>query len=237
MIHQNIPTKKSFKLDDLSRELGVKKFIIKNWEKEFDCKKSSSDGKYSQEDYKTFVTIKDLLLNKKLSYSAAKKELQNILAGKEPIKAKEESQVIAPTQDIKVETMPQNLEAAAETAQTEAPSTENKDFTQETESFEQDINTLINEIICKPIMQGEHKIEVSESNLQEEASFKAAQETEISQNEPQVSQDEMLAAISIEEPKTEEITKIKPAFKEKEEFFKSIQSFKEQLLKIQEQLK
>ena len=32
-------------------------------------------------------------------------------------------------------------------------------------------------------MQGEHKIEVSESNLQEEASFKAAQETEISQNE------------------------------------------------------
>jgi polyhydroxyalkanoate synthesis regulator phasin len=149
MIPQNIPSKKSFKLDDLSRELGVKKFIIKSWEKQFDCKKFGSDGRYTQEDYKVFAIIKDLVFNKKLSHSAAKKQLQDVLEGKMP----------------------------------------------------------------------------------EQPSFDAAKETEIPQIENQQEPNELTVTCS------EETTEIKPAFKEKEEFFRTIKSLKEQLLKIHEQLK
>ncbi len=172
MIPQNMPLKKSFKLDDLSRELGVKKFIIKNWEKQFDCRKFGSDGKYSQEDYKVFATIKDLVFNKKLSHAMAKKQLMDILQGKEP------------EQTTKVEPETEVVESVA---MEQAP---------------------------------------------EETSFDAAQETEIPQLENTEPPVEITAAST-----EEETTEIRPAFKEKEEFFRNIKTLKEQLLKIHEQLK
>lgn len=70
--------KRKFRIGDLSKELRVKKFVIRFWEKEFDLKSDRSNGGqrfYTQDDLKTFATIKDLLYNKKFTIPGAKAQL------------------------------------------------------------------------------------------------------------------------------------------------------------------
>jgi DNA-binding transcriptional MerR regulator len=72
-------TKKSLSAEEVARELNVKKFLIRFWEKEFKLKlEHAGTGQrgYSQDDLKVFVTIKDLVHNKKMSISQARKQLQ-----------------------------------------------------------------------------------------------------------------------------------------------------------------
>jgi len=79
MQHQTIRmTKKRFRIGQLARELKVKKFVIRFWEKEFSLQSDRSQGGqrfYTDEDLQTFKTIKDLLYNQGYTIAGAKVQL------------------------------------------------------------------------------------------------------------------------------------------------------------------
>jgi len=81
MLNQKIRmNKRQFRIGELSKKLKVKKFVIRFWEKEFGLKSDRSDGGqrfYSQEDFKKFSMIKDLLYNQKFTIPGAKKQLES----------------------------------------------------------------------------------------------------------------------------------------------------------------
>jgi DNA-binding transcriptional MerR regulator len=87
--------KRTFRIGDLSKNLKVKKYIIRFWEKEFNIKSYRSEGGqrfYTQEDLNLFRKIKDLLYNKRFTILGAKNELSspppppaNIFAAKKNI--------------------------------------------------------------------------------------------------------------------------------------------------------
>lgn len=76
--------KRQFRIGDLAKELKVKKFVIRFWEKEFDLKSGRSQGGqrfYTNDDLAIFLTIKDLLYNQGFTIAGAKKQLPEVLAG------------------------------------------------------------------------------------------------------------------------------------------------------------
>ena len=82
MKQKNQMTKKKFRIGELARELQVKKFVIRFWEKEFGLKADRSQGGqryYTHDDFKAFNTIKFLLYKKGFTIAGAKTELENIL--------------------------------------------------------------------------------------------------------------------------------------------------------------
>ncbi|MFA5075575.1 MAG: MerR family transcriptional regulator [Candidatus Babeliales bacterium] len=73
--------KRQFRIGELAKELKVKKFVIRFWEKEFDLQSDRSSGGqrfYTYNDLQTFLTIKNLLYDKKFTISGAKLQLKNI---------------------------------------------------------------------------------------------------------------------------------------------------------------
>ena len=77
-------TRRQFRIGDLARELKVKKFVIRFWEKEFNLKSDRSQGGqrfYTDEDLNIFLTIKDLLYNQGFTIAGAKKQLPEALIG------------------------------------------------------------------------------------------------------------------------------------------------------------
>lgn len=61
--------KKQFRIGTLAQELGVEKFVIRFWEKEFNIKSSRSVGGqryYTTHDVERFKRIKELLYQKSL---------------------------------------------------------------------------------------------------------------------------------------------------------------------------
>ncbi len=286
---QKVPAKKSFRVDELAKELGVKKFILKNWEKQFDLKKCGLDNKYSQEDFKIFAAIKNLIFIKKMPQSIAKKHLQEILAGKEFIEPKQELQEFA-TQEITMqeisaqelveqedlavqeskdqdaakmiceqeqeieeiatlekaiqemgahtmstqEITAQEMTAEEIAAEERAQAFIAKGLSDENETtFQGAHEDLQNEKIVKEIMENQTSTETSQVNCAEVSDTEVSG-TEISETMlPEEIINEEIFAVQA----TGSITGIKPALQEKEIFIKNIQSFKEQLLKIHEQLK
>jgi len=76
--------KRQFRIGDLAKELKVKKFVIRFWEKEFNLKSGRSQGGqrfYTNDDLTIFLTIKDLLYNQGFTIVGAKKQLPEVLAG------------------------------------------------------------------------------------------------------------------------------------------------------------
>ncbi len=74
-------SRKQFRIGDLAKELKVKKFVIRFWEKEFGIHSDRSQGGqrfYTSEDLKTFLHIKDLLYNQGFTIAGAKKQLQEM---------------------------------------------------------------------------------------------------------------------------------------------------------------
>jgi DNA-binding transcriptional MerR regulator len=72
---------KKFRIGELSEQLNIKKFVIRFWEKEFGLTADRSSGGqrfYTQEDFNTFVLIKDLLYQKKFTIPGARKELDQL---------------------------------------------------------------------------------------------------------------------------------------------------------------
>ena len=70
--------KQQFRIGQLARELKVKKFVIRFWEKEFDLSSDRSDGGqryYTRQDLATFSAIKDLLYNQCYTIAGAKSQL------------------------------------------------------------------------------------------------------------------------------------------------------------------
>lgn len=73
---------KKYRIGDLAKELNVKKFVIRFWEKEFDLKSDRSQGGqrfYTKEDFKTFHSIKHLLYEQGFTIAGAKIKLSEIL--------------------------------------------------------------------------------------------------------------------------------------------------------------
>lgn len=69
---------RTFRIGDLAQHLGVERFVIRFWEKEFDLYPSRSDGGqryYTDTDAKKFALIKELLYQKGFTIAGAKKHL------------------------------------------------------------------------------------------------------------------------------------------------------------------
>ncbi|MBX9831405.1 MerR family transcriptional regulator [Candidatus Babeliales bacterium] len=81
MQHQKMSMKKrQFRIGDLARELSVKKYVIRFWEKEFELKSDRSDGGqrfYTEEDLDLFLQIKNLLYLEGFTIAGAKKQLMS----------------------------------------------------------------------------------------------------------------------------------------------------------------
>lgn len=79
--------KKKFRIGELAKELQVKKFVIRFWEKEFGLKSDRSQGGqryYTQDDFKAFNTIKHLLYKQGYTIAGAKSQLATLLSKKHP---------------------------------------------------------------------------------------------------------------------------------------------------------
>lgn len=81
-----------YKADEIADRLGVKKFVIRTWEKQFNLNRTGMQ--YSEEDLTIFEAIRDLLYQEKLSPTEAKQKLPEILAQKAAqIQAAENSKI------------------------------------------------------------------------------------------------------------------------------------------------
>jgi len=83
--------KKKFRIGELAKELNIKKFVIRFWEKEFDLKAYRSQGGqrfYTNEDLITFTTIKTLLYDQGYTIPGAKSQLASILHKKKTVPAR-----------------------------------------------------------------------------------------------------------------------------------------------------
>lgn len=78
----NIPDRPWFKIDEVSTITGVKEYILKFWEKEFEEISpeinASYESLYSKSDVETMLNIKALLFDKKLTIDEAKIEIKAI---------------------------------------------------------------------------------------------------------------------------------------------------------------
>lgn len=100
--------KKKLRIGELAVQLGVERFVIRFWEKEFGIKGQRSDGGqrfYSEGDLAKFVTIKDLLYGQGFTIAGAKKHLKTITQSKSTQKrilasgvTQMESELVAPVQ-------------------------------------------------------------------------------------------------------------------------------------------
>jgi len=83
MQHQRIPmAKRRFRIGELARELKVKKFVVRFWEKEFSLQSDRSEGGqrfYTESDLQTFLLIKDLLYAQGYTIAGAKSQLAKLL--------------------------------------------------------------------------------------------------------------------------------------------------------------
>ncbi len=72
--------KRKFRIGELANRVGVERFVIRFWEKEFNIKTDRSNGKqrfYTEDDYNTFKSIKELLYNEGFTIAGAKKHLNS----------------------------------------------------------------------------------------------------------------------------------------------------------------
>ena len=71
--------KKQFRIGELANKLGVEKFVVRFWEKEFDIRTNRSSGRqryYTEQDLKMFQEIKELLYHKGFTIAGAKKQFE-----------------------------------------------------------------------------------------------------------------------------------------------------------------
>ncbi len=73
--------KRQFRIGELAAHLGVERFVVRFWEKEFKLNSDRSLGGqrfYSENDLILFQRIKELLYEKGFTISGAKKQLKGI---------------------------------------------------------------------------------------------------------------------------------------------------------------
>lgn len=80
-----IPNKSAFKLNEVCSITGVKPYVLRFWESEFDEIEpiSSSTGQklYSPNDIEVIATVKDLLFNQKMSIEEARYKIKQRPSG------------------------------------------------------------------------------------------------------------------------------------------------------------
>ena len=72
-------SKRQYRIGELAKQLKLKKFVLRFWEKELNIKSHRSIGGqrfYQEEDFETFKLIKTLLYERKFTLAGAKKELE-----------------------------------------------------------------------------------------------------------------------------------------------------------------
>lgn len=72
--------KRTFRIGHLAEDLGLERFVIRFWEREFNIEPERSDGGqryYTQADAHTFMRIKELLYDQGLTIAGAKKVLKS----------------------------------------------------------------------------------------------------------------------------------------------------------------
>lgn len=70
--------KRQFRIGELAKHLGVERFVVRFWEREFGLKPTRSDGGqrfYEERDLHKLQVIKDLLYDKGLTIAGAKRML------------------------------------------------------------------------------------------------------------------------------------------------------------------
>jgi DNA-binding transcriptional MerR regulator len=78
--------KRKFRIGELAKELKVKKYVVRFWEREFQLHSDRSDGGqrfYTQDDFEKFSYIKDLLYTQGFTIAGTKKQLISEHAAKE----------------------------------------------------------------------------------------------------------------------------------------------------------
>lgn len=81
-------SKRQYRIGELAKQLKLKKFVLRFWEKELNIKPQRSLGGqrfYQEEDFETFKLIKTLLYERKFTLAGAKKELESLKSHKKPI--------------------------------------------------------------------------------------------------------------------------------------------------------
>jgi len=89
-------TKRQYRIGELAKQLKIKKFVLRFWEKELDIKPQRSTGGqrfYQEEDFETFKTIKTLLYERKFTLAGAKKELLSLKSHKKSITASQKTEM------------------------------------------------------------------------------------------------------------------------------------------------
>ena len=87
-------SKRQYRIGDVAKELKLKKFVLRFWEKELNLTPHRSTGGqrfYQEEDFETFKTIKTLLYERKFTLAGAKKELLLLKTHKKPIIASQKT--------------------------------------------------------------------------------------------------------------------------------------------------
>lgn len=72
--------KRQFRIGQLAENLGVERFVVRFWEREFKLACDRSDGGqrfYDEQDLALFKAIKELLYDKGFTISGAKKQLKD----------------------------------------------------------------------------------------------------------------------------------------------------------------
>lgn len=79
----NIPKKSLFKLDEVCSLTGVKPYVLRFWESEFDeispILSSTGQKLFEHKDIEAVLIIKNLLFNQKMTIEAAKSEVKNFI--------------------------------------------------------------------------------------------------------------------------------------------------------------
>ncbi len=96
-------SKRQYRIGDVAKELKLKKFVLRFWEKELNLTPHRSAGGqrfYEEEDFETFKLIKSLLYERKFTLAGAKKELESLKTRKKPIIASQKTDMSVPLPEI-----------------------------------------------------------------------------------------------------------------------------------------
>jgi DNA-binding transcriptional MerR regulator len=69
---------KQYRIGELAEKIGIERFVIRFWEKEFEiqsCRSSGGQRFYDDKDARKFLRIKELLYNQGFTIAGAKKQL------------------------------------------------------------------------------------------------------------------------------------------------------------------
>ena len=95
--------KRQFRIGELSQHIGVERFVIRFWEKEFKIKQHRSQGGqrfYADTDLEFFQQIKTLLYDHGFTIAGAKQHLQSPTNTKQFLASKKTPLELSPTQKI-----------------------------------------------------------------------------------------------------------------------------------------